>query len=124
MTPGMIRTQLARLPDGTTFFCIARTVAKPSGGFRDPQTMLSIGLGCDAAHARDIVYADGVDTTHRDHVSEIGPGCRICDRTDCRQRAFPPLHHRLMVDEKVKSFVPYTFALSEEDDGATATATE
>ena len=26
MTPGIIRTQVSRMPDGTTYFCVARTV--------------------------------------------------------------------------------------------------
>ena len=37
-TPGLIRTQIAILPDGAAFFCIARTVEKPGGRYRAPAT--------------------------------------------------------------------------------------
>lgn len=109
MTPGLIRTQLAQLPDGTTFFCLARTLTKESGSFRQPHTQMAIGIGCEIAHARELVYADGYDLDRRDRVTGIGVGCRLCERTDCRQRAFPPLQHRLMIDEKEKGATAYPF---------------
>ncbi|HJS32453.1 MAG TPA: short-chain fatty acyl-CoA regulator family protein [Alphaproteobacteria bacterium] len=110
-TPGMIRTQIARLPDGTTFFSIARTLTKESAGFKEPHTLLALGIGCELAHARELVYADGYDLERLDAVTEIGVGCRLCERMDCRQRAFPPLHHRLVVDEQVKGVSAYNFAM-------------
>ena len=42
-------------------------------------------------------------------MTEIGIGCRLCERKDCRQRAFPPLQHRLVVDEMVKGPSAYAF---------------
>lgn len=113
MTPSLIRTQVAQLPDGTTFFCIARTLTKDSGGFHQPQSQLAIGIGCDISHARELVYADGYDLDRLDRVSEIGVGCRLCERMNCRQRAFPPLQHRLMIDEKVKGLSAYPFSTNE-----------
>jgi predicted transcriptional regulator/DNA-binding XRE family transcriptional regulator len=110
MTPGLIRTQLARLPDGTTFFCLARTVTKESGAFDQPQSQMAIGIGCDIGHARELVYAEGYDLERVDRVTEIGVGCRLCERMNCRQRAFPPLQHRLMIDEKVKGLSAYPFS--------------
>jgi predicted transcriptional regulator/DNA-binding XRE family transcriptional regulator len=109
-TPGLIRTQVARLPDGTTFFCLARTVEKPAGGFRAPASRHAVGLGCDIGRAGDLVYAEGLDLTKLDGAIGIGPGCRLCERNDCRQRAFPPLQHRLLVDESVKGASAYSFA--------------
>lgn len=108
-TPGFIRTQVARLPDGATFFCIARTVEKPGGGFHVPATRYAVGLGCEIAHAASLVYADGLDLGKLETATEIGLGCRICERNDCRQRAFPPLQHRLVVDETVKGPSAYSF---------------
>lgn len=108
-TPGLVRTQIARLPDGATFFCIARTVERPGGGFHTPATRHAIGLGCDIARAGELVYADGLDLGRLDAATEIGIGCRLCERENCRQRAFPPLQHRLVVDEKVKGPSAYTF---------------
>lgn len=30
------------------------------------------------------------------------PTCRLCDRLDCEQRAYPPLQHALTVNEHVR----------------------
>ena len=102
LQPGFIRTQLSRMTDGTAYFCIARTVRKEGGGFRAPQSRLAIGLGCGVQHARELVYADGVDLENLDAAEPIGPTCRLCERSDCRQRAFPPIHSPLTVDENVR----------------------
>jgi predicted transcriptional regulator/DNA-binding XRE family transcriptional regulator len=108
-TPGLIRRQIARLPDGATFFCVARTVEKPGGGFHAPSGHMAVVLGCDIARAAEIVYADGLDLARPEVATEIGVGCRLCERADCRQRAFPPLQHRLVVDEAVKGPSAYAF---------------
>jgi len=108
-TPGLIRHQLARLPDGAAFFCIACTVDKPAGRFNAPVGHLAVVLGCDAARAPEMVYADGLDLQKDGIATEIGVGCRLCERADCRQRAFPPLQHRLVVDELVKGPSAYAF---------------
>ena len=60
-TPGLIRRQMARLPDGATFFCIARTVEKTGGRFHLPASHTVVGLGCDVARASELVYAEGLD---------------------------------------------------------------
>ena len=108
-TPGLIRTQMAVLPDGAAFFCIARTVEKAGGRFRAPATHQVVGLGCDLARAAELVYSDGIDLARLDAATEIGIGCRLCERSDCRQRAFPPLQHRLVVDESVRGPSAYAF---------------
>ncbi len=108
-TPGLIRRQVARLPDGTTFFCLARTVEKTGGRFHLPTSHMVVGLGCDVARAPELVYAEGLDLSRGEGVTEIGVGCRLCERKDCRQRAFPPLQHRLVVDEMVKGPSAYAF---------------
>jgi len=108
-TPGLIRRQIARLPDGATFFCVARTVEKPGGGYHAPSGHMAVVLGCDIARAAEIVYADGLDLVRPEAATEIGVGCRLCERADCRQRAFPPLQHRLVVDEAVKGPSAYAF---------------
>jgi len=109
-TPGLIRTQLARLPDGAAFFCIARTVAKDSAGWHAPASQLALGLGCDVAHAHELVYADGLDLGNRAAFDPIGISCRICERTGCRQRAVPPLKRHLSVDRNRRGAVPYRIA--------------
>jgi XRE family transcriptional regulator, fatty acid utilization regulator len=108
-TPGLIRRQIARLPDGATFFAIARTLDRHPGNYHSPTSHHAVCLGCDIARASELVYADGLDLGRRETAAEIGLGCRLCERTDCRQRAFPPLQHRLIVDETVKGPSAYAF---------------
>ena len=108
MTPGLIRIQLSRMPDGTTFFCIARTVQKDSGGFHSPQPVMAIGLGCQVQHGREMVYADGMDLENVDIATPVGVTCRLCERTDCDQRAFPSLRHPLHIDENVRTASLYS----------------
>jgi predicted transcriptional regulator/transcriptional regulator with XRE-family HTH domain len=102
LTPGMIRTQLSAMPDGTMYFSIARTVRKAGGGHQVPQNRLAIELGCEAKRASAMVYADGVDLDRVEAAVPVGVTCRLCERMDCRQRAFPPMHQRLHIDENVR----------------------
>jgi predicted transcriptional regulator len=46
----------------------------------------------------------------------VGTSCRLCDRTDCAQRAFPALQHRLRVDENQRALSFYASAEGPEDD--------
>jgi len=101
-TPGMIRAQLSQMPDGSTYFWIARTVQKEGGGYHAPRSLLAIGLGCEKSHARKLVYADGVDLESPEAVVPVGLTCRLCERSDCEQRAFPPITHRLEVNENLR----------------------
>jgi predicted transcriptional regulator/transcriptional regulator with XRE-family HTH domain len=102
LTPGMIRVQVSRMPDGMTHFWVARTLFKHQGGYHAPHSVLAIALGCDVRHARDLVYADGVDLESRDAVVPVGVTCRLCDRSDCDQRAFPALQQPLKIDENAR----------------------
>jgi predicted transcriptional regulator/transcriptional regulator with XRE-family HTH domain len=106
--PGQIQAQVSKLPDGTAYFCIARTVQKGGIGYGAPRSVLSLGLGCDVRHAREVVYADGLDLGHPERFSEIGVACRICERMDCTQRAFPPVHLRYRIEENLRGPSPYT----------------
>jgi predicted transcriptional regulator/DNA-binding XRE family transcriptional regulator len=107
LTPGMIRTQLSQMPDGTTYFWVARTLRKNVGGWHAPQTMHAVALGCEVGFARELVYADGVDLAHREAVVPVGLTCRLCERLDCEQRAFPALQHPLQVNEHVRGIAFY-----------------
>jgi predicted transcriptional regulator/DNA-binding XRE family transcriptional regulator len=109
-TPHLVRIQISRQPDGRTFFCFARSVRKAGGGYHVPQSRFAIGLGCDIRYARELVYGDGVDLENPRAVVPIGPGCRLCERLDCRQRAFPPIRHQPEVDENVRGLSAYVSA--------------
>jgi predicted transcriptional regulator/DNA-binding XRE family transcriptional regulator len=102
MTPGMIRTQLSQMPDGARYFWMARTVRREGGGFHAPRTVHALALGCEVSWAKRLVYADGFDLESREAVVPVGLTCRLCERMDCEQRAFPPLQHPLQVQEDVR----------------------
>lgn len=102
MTPGRISRQLSVMPDGKTYFCIARTITRGQGGYHAPHAVQGIGLGCETDHARKLVYADGIDLDAPQRVVQIGTSCRLCPRSDCAQRAFPSLEHPLEIDEHVR----------------------
>jgi len=100
LTPGMVRTQVSEMPDGRKYFCIARTLQKDTGGYRGQHAMQAVGLGCDMAFAKELVYADAVRLDQPP--VPVGVTCRLCDRTDCEQRAFPPLQQPFKVDENLR----------------------
>src|SRR6185312_29094 len=102
LTPGMIRIQVSRMPDGEVFFCLARTIQKDSGGYHAQQPVMAIGLGCKVEFAKELVYSDGVDLENPGICTPVGVTCRTCERTDCDQRAFPSMRQPLVVDENVR----------------------
>jgi predicted transcriptional regulator/transcriptional regulator with XRE-family HTH domain len=101
LTPGRIRTQLSKMPDGTAYFCVARTIRK-SFGYATGDALMAVGIGCPVSDARKLVYADGYDLDNLDAAVPIGTTCRLCERLDCEQRAFPPLQHGFTIDENVR----------------------
>ncbi|MFN3199011.1 MAG: short-chain fatty acyl-CoA regulator family protein [Bradymonadia bacterium] len=105
--PGQVRVQLSRMPDGTSYFCVARTVSRGHIGYHGTHNMQAVGLGCDVSYARELVYADGVDLDNTEAAVPIGVTCRLCERVDCTQRAIPPLHHPLKVDENTRGLSFY-----------------
>jgi len=106
--PGETLTQVARMPDGRTYLWVARTVARGHGGHGTPRKVFAVALGCDLRHADRLVYSDGLDLTNPAAATPIGAGCRVCERPDCPQRAFPPLDKPLRVDETSRRFAPYS----------------
>ena len=108
--PGRIVPQMARMPDGRTDLWIARTVAQGRPGYGARGKTFSVGLGCDIRHAPRLVYSKGLDLRDPDAATPIGMGCKVCERTDCPQRAFPFIGRALEVDENQSRFVPYAFA--------------
>jgi predicted transcriptional regulator len=101
LTPGRIRTQLSKMPDGTAYFCVARTIRK-SYGYASGDALMAVGIGCPVKDAKKIVYAEGHDLQNLEAAVPIGTTCRLCERNDCEQRAFPPLQYGMQVDENVR----------------------
>lgn len=110
MTPGRIHTQLGQWPDGASYFCIARSVRKRGGRYGVSESYYSIGLGCEAAYAHQLVYGDNLELDDPSKAVPVGISCRTCERLDCRQRAFPPIHHRLNIDENSRGLSAYVTA--------------
>ena len=96
--PGKINAAVSKMSNGEKYICIARTVEKGIGKHGMEKTLLSIGLGCQVKYAKDFVYADSLNLNDKKTETPIGVNCRTCDRMDCQQRAFPPLHKKFDID--------------------------
>jgi predicted transcriptional regulator/DNA-binding XRE family transcriptional regulator len=106
-TPGAIRVQIAELSPRETFLCFARAISGRPARWGEPPPVHVVALGCDVSHAGELVYGDGLDLATAS--VGIGLSCRLCERQDCRSRAFPPLAHRLTIDPQTTSASPYRF---------------
>ena len=105
--PDRILVQLAETPDGVRYVSMAKGLVKPSGSFERAPRRYAVALGCEAAHADEFVYADGLDLASPRRVDRIGVSCRLCPRPDCDQRAFPPSDRAILVDPDQRGVVPY-----------------
>ncbi|MBN9582515.1 MAG: DUF2083 domain-containing protein [Afipia sp.] len=106
-SPGRILTQLAQMPDGRKYLWIARTVHHHRGSYGSAGKTFAIALGCDVRHVERTVYSRGLSLDSPDSATPIGVGCKICERSKCPQRAFPPIGKPLHIEEGVSSFDPY-----------------
>ncbi|MDG3009847.1 DUF2083 domain-containing protein [Rhodococcus sp. D2-41] len=106
-TPGRILTQVAQMPDGRTYLWVARTTDDTARPYGAPERSFAVGLGCDISHAERLVYSRGLRLDERMSPVPIGAGCKICERTDCAQRAFPQIGREIRVDVDVSSRLPY-----------------
>ena len=105
--PGVIQAAVSKMTNGEKYVCIAKTVEKGVGGFGEAKSILSIGLGCEAKYAKDFVYTENLNLNDKKTEIPIGVSCRTCDRLDCSQRAFPPLHKKFDVDENSRGVSVY-----------------
>ncbi len=105
--PGKMMTQIAQMPDGRDYLWVARTVERRASRYGQPGKTFAIGLGCELRHAHRTVYADGLNLESGAAATPIGAGCRVCERMNCPQRAFPPLGKELDIDEHRSSVSPY-----------------
>ena len=96
--PGVIQAAVSKMSNGEKYVCIAKTVEKGVGRFGQSKSILSIGLGCESKYAKDFVYTENLNINDKKTETPVGVSCRTCDRLDCSQRAFPPLHKKFDVD--------------------------
>lgn len=106
-SPGEFITQVARMPDGRTYLSVARTIDARAGAYGDPGVRFAVALGCDVRHAPRLVYARGLALADPATAVPIGPGCRLCEREGCHQRAFPLVGRALLIDEDRSRSEPY-----------------
>ena len=95
-SPGRTCVQVGQFPDGATYLCFARVVTGIAITWNEQPPTHVIAMGCEIDHAAELVHADGIDLANA--ITRIGLSCRLCDWTECRSRAFPPLDHRLSLD--------------------------
>ena len=105
--PGVIQAAVSKMTNGEKYVCIARTVEKGVGRFGQSKSILSIGLGCEAKYAKEFVYTENLSLEDKRTEIPIGVSCRTCDRLDCSQRAFPPLHKKFDVDINARGVSVY-----------------
>ncbi|MFC3051732.1 helix-turn-helix domain-containing protein [Kordiimonas pumila] len=102
-----IDRQLAETPDGVRYLCLAAPIIKEGGAYGEPSQHFAIALGCEVKHASDIVYADDLVMGNDRLYEPIGISCRLCERTNCSQRAVPPIDRTFEVNPNVRKLVPY-----------------
>ena len=105
---GRIVVQVAQMPDGRSYFWVAKTTVPEGRGYLGQHKSFAVGLGCDLAYAGKLVYSTGVVLDDPTTAVPIGAGCKICNRASCAQRAFPYLGGRVVVDENAGSSLPYS----------------
>jgi predicted transcriptional regulator/transcriptional regulator with XRE-family HTH domain len=104
--PGKILVQIAQMPDGRNYMWVARTVERRAARYGQPGKTFAIGLGCELRHAGRLVYSQGLDLSGG-NATPIGAGCRVCERENCPQRAFPVLGRPLDIDAHRSTVSPY-----------------
>ena len=105
--PGETLVQLARTPDDITYLNVARTVGRSDSAYLSRPRSVAVVLGCEIGYAPLTVYAIGLDLQNPAAAVPIGPGCRSCERVDCRHRAVPPVGLALDVGTGERGLVPY-----------------
>jgi len=110
-TPDRLLKQVIELPDGARYFSIAQTVHRAIVPYGQPQPRYAIGLGCELKYAARLVYSAGLNLDKAEPVP-IGVNCRLCERTNCGQRAEPPLTRPLVLDETIRGVSPFMFEMA------------
>lgn len=90
-TPGSTVRQLAQFPGGDRYLLLARAVEKERSDYGMPRRFMSIMLMCEALHAGQLVYGDGLDLSERAPSTPVGQACRVCVRQACAHRQEDPI---------------------------------
>ena len=109
-SPGRFVTQVSEMPDGRRYLWVARTIGRRVGAYGEPGVQFAVALGCDVRHAHRLVYSRGLALSDPATAVPIGPGCRLCEREACPQRAFPLVGRALHIDPDRSRAEPYPAA--------------
>ncbi len=125
--PGQIVVEAVETPDGAAFLTIARTLEGPLAGHDERLRRTAVLLGCDLAHAGQVVYADALPVLGpvlnpasgapgakagaqpAPRPTPVGPACRLCERQGCLSRAEPPVTRPLGLDEMATGLSAFDF---------------
>jgi predicted transcriptional regulator/transcriptional regulator with XRE-family HTH domain len=86
--PGQTIVQVISTSDGRRFLSIAREIVKSESYFLAPVRRYAVGFGCELCFAEDVVYGNDLDFRNL-NLTNVGPGCLLCDQENCSQRAIP-----------------------------------
>ncbi len=106
--PGQVLAEAVEMPDGATFLTIARTLEGPQAGFGERVRRTALLVGCDIAHAGEVVYGAAATGSGQPPLA-IGAACRLCERQGCLARAEPPITRPLGLDEMVTGLSAFDF---------------
>ncbi|WP_176082468.1 XRE family transcriptional regulator [Martelella sp. HB161492] len=106
-SPGRIDVARTVMADGTAYLTLSRTLDGPQAGFAEPVRRTAILIGLSAARLDDVVYAEALPGGER--ATEIGPACRLCERSGCLARAEPPLTRPLALDDMTGGLSRFDF---------------
>ncbi|SCA57499.1 Transcriptional regulator, XRE family protein [Candidatus Terasakiella magnetica] len=90
-TPGRIVRQLAVFPNKERFLFFAKAETIDHTGFSQPRVLKATMLACDASHAEQTVYAEGLDMNADNLITKVGLNCRLCSWGDCAHREEDPI---------------------------------
>jgi predicted transcriptional regulator/DNA-binding XRE family transcriptional regulator len=103
--PQQILAECVEMPDGGQFLVIARTLEGPHGAFNERPRRTALLLACDFSFRDEIVYGQSLPPVK----TEVGPSCRLCERSGCLARAAPPVTKPLGLDEMVTGLSAFDF---------------
>lgn len=90
-SPHRIVTQRAVMPTGAEFLMITSAITRPALAHGLPPARFAVMVACDFVYRDRIVYGDGYPPNMPSLSTPVGVTCRLCPRTDCRQRAHPAI---------------------------------
>ena len=108
-SPGQIFSEVVITPQGNEFVVIGRTIEGLRSSYFERPHRTALLIGFDVSHASNVVYGDGLVGDNTREPIKIGPGCRLCERPGCVNRAHPPLTRPLGLDEMVRGVSAFEF---------------